>query len=333
MNLKQLRRTIFNGKNPKFVYYISAYIKTHVPRCLLRPCVESLDDVLRKRSDREYILDRMNYYCKDGICVDVNPEEWQHKSVAIGRQPRMRQKVYWYDSMQYARYFATDLRWHLLSGDINYVPQLPSIVKSRPIDGDNRHSVLLKLNKVRHFIFVDDHLSWRNKVDAVVFRGKVKDKEQRVEFMQRWFGKERVDAGAIDREPSRWTRPKMTIAEHLAYRYIMAIEGNDVASNLKWVMSSNSIAVMPRPTCETWFMEGRLVPNYHYIEVRPDFADLEERLAYYSSHPNEAEAIIRHAHEWVEQFRDAQRERLLSLLVLRKYFDAVATIQCAIKKA
>ena len=61
----------------------------------------------------------------------------------------------------------------------------------------------------------------------------------------------------------------------------MALEGIDVASNLKWVMSSNSIAVMPRPTCETWFMEGTLIPDYHYIEIKPDFSDLEERLNQY----------------------------------------------------
>ena len=68
----------------------------------------------------------------------------------------------------------------------------------------------------------------------------------------------------------------------------MALEGNDVASNLKWVMSSNSIAVMPRPTCETWFMEGKLIPNYHYIEIKPDYSDLPEKLQYYIDHPEEA---------------------------------------------
>ncbi len=66
----------------------------------------------------------------------------------------------------------------------------------------------------------------------------------------------------------------MSLYDHLHYRYIMALEGNDVATNLKWIMSSNSIAVMPRPTCETWFMEGRLIPNYHYIEIADDFHDL-----------------------------------------------------------
>ena len=100
----------------------------------------------------------------------------------------------------------------------------------------------------------------------------------------------------------------------------MALEGIDVASNLKWVMSSNSIAVMPRPTCETWFMEGTLIPDYHYIEIKPDFSDLEERLNYYIEHVAESLEIIRHAHEYVSQFKDKRRENLISLLVLDKYF-------------
>ena len=102
----------------------------------------------------------------------------------------------------------------------------------------------------------------------------------------------------------------------------MALEGNDVASNLKWIMSSNSIAVMPQPTYETWFMEGKLIPDYHYIEVKPDFSNLEEKMDYYTQHPDEAEEIIRHAHEYVKQFKDKKREDIISLMVLDKYFSA-----------
>ena len=57
------------------------------------------------------------------------------------------------------------------------------------------------------------------------------------------------------------------------------------------------------------------------FEVKYDFSDLEERLTYYIQHPEEAEAIIRHAHEYVAQFQDKKREKLISLLVLKKYFD------------
>lgn len=326
MIFSKIRKTIFNGKNPKWVYYAKAYVMTHIPRCLLRPRVSNLDDILNQRPDRDYILNRVDYYCKSADFSSTDRQTWLQASVSIGKQKRIRQKVYYFDSIEFARYFPQSFRWHLEPGDVTFVPEVPSIVKSRPIEGDNSNSVIMKLNKVRHFIFVNDHTPWREKADRAVFRGKVNNKPQRIAFMKRWFGNERIDAGAIDRQPSEWTRDKLTIGEHLPFRYIMAIEGNEVASNLKWVMSSNSIAVMPRPTYETWFMEGRLRPNYHYIEVRPDFSDLTERLDYYSAHPEEAEAIIRHAHEYVDQFRDKRRERLISLLVLRKYFKGVEKI-------
>ena len=103
--------------------------------------------------------------------------------------------------------------------------------------------------------------------------------------MEMYFHHPMCDLGDVSKnttDPAEWRTEKKTINEHLDYKFIMALEGIDVASNLKWVMSSNSIAVMPRPTCETWFMEGTLIPNYHYIEIKPDFSDLEERLNYYN---------------------------------------------------
>lgn len=71
---------------------------------------------------------------------------------------------------------------------------------------------------------------------------------------------------------------------------------------------------------ESWFMEGRLQPGVHYIEIKDDYSDLEDKIQYYSTHVEEAEAIIRNAHAFVEQFRDKEREELISILVLEKYF-------------
>ena len=96
---------------------------------------------------------------------------------------------------------------------------------------------------------------------------------------------------------------------------------NDIASNIRWVMSTNSIAVMPRPRNESWFMEGRLRPGYHYIEVRDDYSDLEEKIDYYIAHPEQAQQIIDHANDFARQFYDSRRERFISLLVMKKYFE------------
>ena len=119
---------------------------------------------------------------------------------------------------------------------------------------------------------------------------------------------------------SEWRGEMLTIPDHLKFKFIISLEGNDVASNLKWVMSSNSVAIMPRPTCETWFMEGQLIPDFHYIEIKPDYSDLRERMDYYTKHPEKAQEIINNAHKWVDQFKDQKREKLISLLVMDKYF-------------
>jgi len=200
------------------------------------------------------------------------------------------------------------------------------VVKSRPLGNDNYNSTILKLEKVRHFLFLDDKKPWREKKNLTIFRGDLGPrKENRDIFMAKFADGHSplVDAASTNRIETHpeWQKGKMTIGEHLDYKFIMSLEGNDVASNLKWVMSSNCIAVSPRHTCETWFMEGTLKPNYHYIEVNDDFSNLEERLQYYIDHPDEAESIIQHAHEYVDQFKDEEREKLISLLVLKKYFE------------
>ena len=86
-------------------------------------------------------------------------------------------------------------------------------------------------------------------------------------------------------------------------------------------MSSNSLAVMPPPTYETWFMEGTLVPDYHYVAIKPDYSDLEEKLNYYIQHPEKAEEIIQHAHDYIKPYRNNRLNKLISLLVIDKYFE------------
>jgi len=317
-HLQRLKYLLHSGKNSKASYYFKCYSRELLPdawtRCGLRKELAGVAG----RADRDYILRRVNYYNKlDGTAAT---DVFHDRSVPVSRMKMTEQKVYYFDAKEYARRFDPESRLILLAGDITEVPDVPSIVKSRPISGDNANSVLLNMDKVRHFIFIKDKLPFAKKKDMALFRGKIDSKPNRIRFMQKFWGNSRFSLGAIDNVNSEWVTHKLTIYEQLEYRYIMALEGNDVASNLKWVMSSNSIAVMPRPKFETWFMEGTLIPGYHYIEVKEDFSDVEEKLDYYSSHIDEAEAIIRHANEYVAQFRDKKRERLISLLVLDKYF-------------
>lgn len=324
MDKRKLHYMLNSGKNSNLKYYVRSYLREYTPKVFSQWRLNHLLKQVDSHPNREVMLQRAAYYCKLTANSDYNRQDWNLKAVRLCDQEVTGQKAYYFDAMEYARYFPQDLRWILDAGDKPYVAPEPAIVKNRPIVEHNDNSVILNLDKNRHFLFVNDKKQWREKKDVAIFRGDLGPRKQnRDVFMNRWMGHPMVDAASTNRSETHpeWQKPKLTIGEHLDYKFIMSLEGNDVASNLKWVMSSNSIAVSPRLTQETWFMEGTLVPNYHYIEVRDDFSDLEERMQYYIGHPDEAEAIIRHAHDYVRQFQDKQQEKLISLLVLKKYFD------------
>ncbi len=330
VNVKKnrLNRLLYH-KNIKLFYYLRNVVRYYLlPAWFYRVRLKRTLARAERRPDWAYICERAAYYNKLQPGTWPTPPEGLHPLSGHRFEPKER-SVYFFDTYEITRWFDDSLLWHSVPGDVTEVPEFPAVGKSRPIHGDNARSVLLKLNKVRHFVFIRDAIPFREKEDRAIFRNVINYRHPnyvlRERFMRRYFGSPICDAGISNRPPgmpSEWTRPTVSMYDHLKYKFILTIEGNDVATNLKWVMSSNSLAVMPRPTYETWFMEGRLIPNYHYVEIRPDYSDLEERMRYYIEHPDEAEAIIAHAHEYIAQFADRRRERIISLLVLRNYFAA-----------
>jgi len=81
------------------------------------------------------------------------------------------------------------------------------------------------------------------------------------------------------------------------------------------------LVMMTKPKFETWFMEGKLIPNHHYVLLQEDYSDLEEKMHYYSEHIDEAKAIIANANAYIEPFKNKKQEDLISYLVLHKYFE------------
>ncbi len=321
-----------SGKPNKMLNFISGLAKCIVPKGWYRMRRQRIVQQAKLRLDFQEILRRRDYYIRLVNPFVVSAQDnmqrtknWmRYTGVLSGISRSMFHTAYYLDQRDVMRYFPQHFRMNFCPGDVYFTPDVPTVVKSRLLAEDNQNSVILKLDKLRHFMFVCDSLTFSQKCDKVIFRGKIRQSRVRTTFLQKFFGSELCDCGIVGGEkncPKEWQVPKKTIREHLKYKFIMALEGNDVASNLKWVMSSNSIAVMTRPTCETWFMEGTLRPDYHYIEVKEDFSDLEAKIQYYIQHPQEAEAIIQHAHEYVQQFRDEKREQIIQIMIMEKYFQ------------
>ena len=136
-------------------------------------------------------------------------------------------------------------------------------------------------------------------------------------------------------------------AQLLRHRYLLSLEGNDVASNLKWLMGHNSVVVMPPPTVETWLLEGLLrcgpapisrtdVPSssswvavlmcgparfvfarrpwVHYVPVRRDARDVPAVLAWMRTHEEACLQIVANANAWVEEIMRGSGEAVVRVV-------------------
>ncbi len=321
MGLRDWKRMNFKHKNNKLAFYVSGYFvmyfRTSYKSKLLEKKLKSIG-----KYDQKYIDQRVSYYNKLN-----NPFQLKQYTFLKDLKLDKNTKTYYLDFFKFVRYFPPQSKLRYEFGDITHIPQEPSVLKSRPVCQGNENSVLFNLNKIRHFLFISDNISYNQKKDMMVWRGKVKDTSmlQRAEFFSVHFKNGMCNIGAVNTNITEktWIKPRLTIEEQLQYKFILSIEGNDVATNLKWIMSSNSIAVMTKPKYETWFMEGTLIPDFHYIQIKDDYSDLNEKLNYYIKNPDKSEEIKRNANKYVEQFKDKKREKLISLLVLKKYFEIV----------
>ena len=323
-----IRYSVLGGvrKNLHLPYYIHGFGMLAKPRWLTE---RKRDAILREfdqlsPQEQAYITDRVDYYNRLSQPASIPAD-----SPTLGEQSYFKKNcssVYVFDSYEWNRYFPTNLQWQLAPGDIRTTFDVPTVVKSRPIEAcrENPNSILINMDKVRHFMFFNDPIPFEQKSNQMIFRGAVHGKPSRMVFFEKYFGHPHFNiydtsTNSIYPEEMR-LHTETPIYDHLKFKYILSLEGNDVASNLKWIMNSNSIAVSPPLNFETWFMEGRLTPGEHFIEVKPDYSNMLDQMAYYDEHPKEAKEIIENAHAFCRQFFDKKRERLIALMVMNKYF-------------
>lgn len=309
-------RNPITHKNIKFFYYTNGALLEVLRRLGTKKSREKWMRIIDSL-DQDILEKRLWYYNRLKTSFEMHQAALRIKDLELPR----KNKAYYFDLVEFTQYFGNDLKLAYEFGDVTEIPPEPTLVKSRPISETQENSILFKFNKIRHYTFTNDRIPYQKKKDMLIGRASVKQ-EHRREFLRKYFHHPMCDLGQINSGTAHdeWLKDKISINNHLKYKFIWCQEGNDVASNLKWVMSSNSIAVMPQPKYETWFMEGTLLPNVHYISLKDDFSDLEDQLNYYLQHEQEAVEIIKNANAYVQGFRNAKLESALCLLVMDKYF-------------
>jgi hypothetical protein len=231
----------------------------------------------------------------------------------------------------------------------------PALIKARLIAAPGA-GALVPTQWIRHFGPMEKvsgaDSPWKSKTPRLVWRGATTgpgpgEKPDRpssrahiADVVKRTEGTTRIDVGyshvvgtrkwpTISRgrtQVRQWpqeyraadaVRNSLTMAEFLENKYLLALEGNDVASGLKWMMASNSCVLMPPPSVESWFCESFLEPWKHYVPVKPDLSDLEQKVEWCQNNDKVTEEIARAGQEFAKAFVDPVTENALLAAVLR----------------
>lgn len=256
---------------------------------------------------------------------------------------------------QYPTYLVDDLRdlglmdvnFRIRLGDSVVENEKPTLVKSRVVEDDT--SVLFPINTQRHY----PHQMYRdmNKYDIPLSEKKAKllwrgattgrlTTQIRFLLVEKYFSSQKIDVGFSmivqgEENYTKYVKGKVDWKDMLQYKYLLSLEGNDVASGLKWQLLSNSLVLMPEPTKVTWFLESRLKPYVHYIPINPDLSNIEEQVEWAESHPDECQWITRNASMYAKEIWDfsvrmsKERIRLLKLVLGQPLTDDMVRQQNA----
>lgn len=176
-----------------------------IPDNYYRSHLKTKLEAARKRPDYEYMKKRVDYYIriKDTWKIASTNKTEKGKSIFFytgtlgGYTRKMFHTAYYFDQHDVTRWFPKSLRWNFCPGDVYFTPDVPTVVKSRLLTADNQNSVILKLDKLRHFLFVNDEKSFREKKDMAIFRGKIRQSRVREKFLQLYFNHPLFDCGVV----------------------------------------------------------------------------------------------------------------------------------------
>ena len=319
-----------NAKRRKLFYYLQSIpLVFFLPRIISR---FSLKQILKNNSSQqEYIESRVNYYLKTTAEFEVSKKSKNSYELFWNQILKNKQNSHFIDFYLLLKFFNHKNKVDFIYSTKDYIdsalakqhPAYPTFVKSRPIGSDNQNSILLKLNQVKLFHFIKDPIKFENKKNQAIWRGDIRNNSIREYLVKNFYKSPLFDIGQTSpKKDVPWMKSFMSIKNQLNYKFIFCLEGKCISTNLYWAMSSSSVCVMPKPRFESWFMEGKLQDGVHYIKVKDDFSDAEEKIEFYKNSNDKCLEIIDNANKFVKQFKDKKRERLIQLLILKQYFKS-----------
>ena len=108
--------------------------------------------------------------------------------------------------------------------------------------------------------------------------------------------------------------------EQLNYKFILNLEGNDVASSFPWVLASNCCPLHNYPfKYESYIFGKELIPYVHFVPIKNDGSDLQSQLKWCFENMDKCEEIAYNGKKYMEQYLDVNLYRQIIKIFIHLY--------------
>ena len=302
--------------------------------------------------------DRIKYYLGNLYNIFINNEQIEYKDIFNEKEIISYNKIQLIDNDilfdnnydNQIKYYINDLRKYFYSftinfniyialGDINVKMNKYCLTKTRPIDLLNNYNILLNLDSQRHWDCLNDvnnfDIPFDEKNNKIIWRGTSTGYRgdpsniPRVNLVNKYQNHENKNIdikfsslcqNVID---NNFIFSHLSMKEQLQSKFLISVEGNDVASNTEWVLYSNSVVIMSKPTMCSWSMQDKLIPGIHYVEVKSDHSDLEEKYEWCLNNLEECKKIAENGKKYIEQFLNKEKEEKITNKIIEIYCKTI----------
>ena len=166
------------------------------------------------------------------------------------------------------------------------------------------------IKQVQRFIFVNKFSKTHN-IKFVDFALKFKNKFAKHSFQ---------DFDLFLKNNPRALGEQLSWAQDIcSYKYILNLEGYDWPSSLCQSLQSNSVTIATTPKWHN-VLHFNLEPWKHYVPIKDDGSDLEDKLAWCKSNDKECKKISDRSSEYMSQFT-ADSEVKIQKKIFKKLYE------------
>lgn len=154
----------------------------------------------------------------------------------------------------------------------------------------------------KHIDLYHETVTWKQKKNKIVYRGSIRNgspynffnyHDMKNGHRQFLYENREKWKHVLDYESNY-----LSITDMCGFKYILDIDGWTNAWGLVWKLYSGSVVMKQDSIWKQWYYDD-LKPFVHYIPIRNDFSDLEEKYQWCINHPDECRLIINNATRFV----------------------------------